>query len=122
MDALKPNRSPAPSPPPKKILLEGANCRAPYSPPKKYTEKDIGSRLLRVTFNRRKTTTKTKQNILREATAKSQKSKVRIAQVSLYTERPAEFTAESSDSENPKGNEDILSQTWCEPENDGRGT
>ena len=69
-----------------------------------------------------KTTTKTKQNILREATAKSQKSKVRIAQVSLYTERPAEFTAESSDSDNPKGNEDILFQTWCEPENDGRGT
>ena len=66
MDALKPNRFPAPSP--QKILLEGENCRAPYSPPKKYTEKDIGSRLLRVTFNRRKTTTKTKQNILREAT------------------------------------------------------
>ena len=90
------------APPPKKMLLEGANCRAPYSPPKKYTEKDIGSRLLRVTFNRKKkTTTKTKQNILREATqlwslrAKSQKSKVRIAQVSSCTERPAEFTAES---------------------------
>ena len=118
---------PPPSPP--KILLEGANCRAPYSPPKKYTEKDIGSRLLRVTFNRqKKTRTKTKQNILREATqlwslrAKSQKSKVRIAQVSSCTERPAEFAAESSDSENPKGNEDILFQTWCEPENDGRGT
>ena len=56
MDALKPNRSPAPSP--EKILLEGADCRAPYSPRKKYTEKDIGSRLLRVTFNRRKNNNK----------------------------------------------------------------
>lgn len=49
----------APPPPrPKKLLLEGANCRAPYSPSKKYTEKDIGSRLLGVTFNRRKNNNK----------------------------------------------------------------
>ena len=49
---------PPPPPPPKKILLEGAISRAPHSPPKKYTEKDIGSRLLRVTFNRRKNNNK----------------------------------------------------------------
>lgn len=49
----------APSPPPpQKVLLEGANCRAPYSPQKKYTENDIGSRLLRVTLNRRKNNNK----------------------------------------------------------------
>ena len=46
--------APPPPPPPKKMFLEGVNCRAPYSPPKKYTEKDIGSRLLCVTFNRQK--------------------------------------------------------------------
>ena len=52
------NLTAPPPPPPQKILLEGANCRAPYSPPKKYTEKDIGSLLLRVTFNRRKNNNK----------------------------------------------------------------
>ena len=52
------NLTAPPPPPPQKILLEGANCRAPYSPPKKYREKDIGSLLLRVTFNRRKNNNK----------------------------------------------------------------
>ena len=50
-------------PPPQKILLEGANCRAPYSPPKKYTEKDIGYRLFHVAFNHLKTKTKRQKNI-----------------------------------------------------------
>lgn len=52
------NLTAPPPPPPQKILLEGANCRVPYSPQKKYTEKDIGSRLLRVTLNRRKNNNK----------------------------------------------------------------
>ena len=118
MDALKPK-----PPPPKKSTFRGCKLSCSSLPAKKYTEKDIGSRLLRVTFNRRKNNNKDETKYTKGSDSeKLEKYKVRIAQVSLYTERPAEFTAESSDSENPKGNEDILFQTWCEPENDGRGT
>lgn len=84
--------------------------------------------MLHAAFNHRKTTTGTKQNILREGKqlwslrAKSQKSKSRIARFHYAWERPDEFTAESSNYEDRQGNEDILFQTWSEPENGGRGT
>ena len=121
--------APPPPPPPQKNVFRGCKLSCSLLPAKKiYRKRYWLPFALRYIQPSKKTTTKTKQNILREATqlrslrSKSQKSKVRIAQVSSCTERPAEFTAESSDSENPEGNEDILFQTWCEPENDGRGT
>ena len=70
-----------------------------------------------------------KKNILRVGTqlwslrAQSHKSKFGIVQVWLAWERASEFNTESSDSEDPESNEEILFEAWShETANGGQRT